>query len=784
MAGSTLCAGRCVDVASDAANCGGCGNACGPGTTCAASLCVPTCPGGQARCGDLCVSLASDDANCGSCGHACPAFGVCAAGACAAVTCRGEFGLPAQPDMIGPRPLGVAAIDVDGDGLADLITSDAIGKTIQVLHNEGNRRFGPPRVYPTGFEAPSGFVVGDVSGDGVPDILTLSAGQLRLLVGSSDGTFGAPSLPVSVRGGVGITSLAVGDLNRDGREDVVAATGSAVSVRLSVPAGIGSETVLDGAPDGFFDPWLVALGDVDGDGLVDIVAGDRQFSKVGVYRNLGSGNFGAPVTTTLTSQVETIAVGDVDGDGLPEVVVGTSYPVRGIAVLRNAAGSFAEPEYVDLGIFTFSLALADVDGDGSLDVIAGNFLEDRALLVLRNHGDGTFPAAERYFDIRPDSFALADFDGDGHRDLAVASSAGLAIHLLWNDRHGRFVQPPLSPATLATSQLVAADLDGDGTLDVAALDFAAEKVALFPGAGDGTFGPARTLDMPGGPFGLAARDLDGDGLADLLVLRGLNSSTREVVAFRNGRDGSFASSQVVSVGFSTAFSVADLDGDGRPDLIAAPSNRLVFFPGAGDGTFATARQIAENASGVSASAIAAADLDGDGWIDVVYLTGGGQLWVARNQGGGAFETPVSHAALSSEQIAIGDLDGDGRPDIALAGTVFLTDQDAIGVLLNRGGGTFGALKMAPLPELFHARQVAIASVPGRARGVVLARGELSGAVAVLAVADDGTLGIVRRFATLGAPAPFAVGDVDGDLRPDVVAATTGGITTLQSTCLP
>jgi endo-1,4-beta-D-glucanase Y len=76
------CSSGCVDVQSDPANCGSCGNACGSGATCTAGRCVISCASGLQACSGVCVDVQTDPSNCGSCGNACPS-GVCASGACA-----------------------------------------------------------------------------------------------------------------------------------------------------------------------------------------------------------------------------------------------------------------------------------------------------------------------------------------------------------------------------------------------------------------------------------------------------------------------------------------------------------------------------------------------------------------------------------------------------------------------------------------------------------------------------------------------------------------------------
>src|SRR5207237_205941 len=80
------CAGRCVDVSSDAVSCGACGHACAVGMACVAGTCQLHCPAGQMACGGACTSMQTDLANCGACGHACPTGQVCSMGACG-LTC-------------------------------------------------------------------------------------------------------------------------------------------------------------------------------------------------------------------------------------------------------------------------------------------------------------------------------------------------------------------------------------------------------------------------------------------------------------------------------------------------------------------------------------------------------------------------------------------------------------------------------------------------------------------------------------------------------------------------
>ena len=84
-AGTTTCAGGCVDLGKDPGNCGACGKACAASEVCSSGLCAPVCGGGTTKCGSSCADLTRDSSNCGSCGHGCLAGETCTAGSCAVV---------------------------------------------------------------------------------------------------------------------------------------------------------------------------------------------------------------------------------------------------------------------------------------------------------------------------------------------------------------------------------------------------------------------------------------------------------------------------------------------------------------------------------------------------------------------------------------------------------------------------------------------------------------------------------------------------------------------------
>jgi hypothetical protein len=120
------CAGSCVDVQTDLAHCGGCGNACRGEASCLAGVCALACAGGTTKCGDACVSLASDPAHCGGCDTPCAPGQVCIASACAGASCAPGaeeicYSGPPATLYVGACTSGVKTCNPSGTGFGPCV---------------------------------------------------------------------------------------------------------------------------------------------------------------------------------------------------------------------------------------------------------------------------------------------------------------------------------------------------------------------------------------------------------------------------------------------------------------------------------------------------------------------------------------------------------------------------------------------------------------------------------------------------------------------------------------
>jgi hypothetical protein len=485
-------------------------------------------------------------------------------------------------------------------------------------------------------------------------------------------------------------------------------------------------------------------------------------------------------------------VGDFNGDGLPDVaeVVWTDYLRKDnkVNVLLNAGGgvftligSYSVPD-------VFGVILADVNGDGRLDLITQNTDQQGisySLSVLLGNGDGTFSQPVSYAPgVFPQSIVAGDFNGDGHLDLIIGSHpySSSTFTLLLGRGDGSFQLPQkLSlPNTIGVS-LVVADFNGDNKLDLAAVG-PGNTVSVLLGKGDGTFGALQSTAVGSIPNSIAAADLNKDGKLDLVVADyGLSVPGDVAVLLGNG-DGTFNPAVFYPVGENPALvAAADLNGDGKVDVVevddfAQGGGSVFVLFGNGDGTL----QTPTTSYGVLASyrqGLFIADMNKTGKQDLViplvwetYLQGGGIMF---NRGDGTFDAPINYYPTSVPiAVAVGDFNGDGKLDVVTGGYVSSTLQTEITTFLGKGDGTF--------PTTESARLQISGFWPNRLTPVDLNRdGKLdllamTGSVVSLLGNGDGTFRYVGSYDT--SITSLAVGDFNGDGIPDVVTTPYGNQT--------
>jgi hypothetical protein len=532
---------------------------------------------------------------------------------------------------------------------------------------------------------PEGLAAGDLDGDGLLDLVVTVPGHAY--VSWLEGNGAGFEAPVWIDTGVqGVRRAQIADIDDDGDADVVLAASTADELywidNVAGDASAWTDRTVDG--DGLSGAWDLAVADVNRDGDLDVVA--IGASRLAWYESDGAAPpaFTEREITGLPATPGGVAVGDIDRDGDLDVVVAGDDVVSWWASDGGDPPTWTQTTIDAALLGAGRLALGDADGDGSLDVLAAAGGDtDELTWYLNTAGDGGTWAAQPVASGGPSATGFVhaiDVDQDGDLDAALAREGAGTVQWYENldGAAATWTAHTVEAASSAPSGILVVDADADGDLDLVAADSHVNDGTLdLYGSdrihGTSTFDTVTLINTADDNNSLRSADMDGDGDADLVAtLEGVDL----VVWWENdlGDASSWTEHQVcgpLSGGTCQdrprELGLGDLDGDGDIDVVVSHFENpgaTAWYRNEG-GTWSDGGDIHFQAYGGQSADVA--DVDGDGDNDVIISDRASATvgWVENSDGLGGSWTyhPVASGFLQAQQLRHADMDGDGDVDL-------------------------------------------------------------------------------------------------------------------------
>jgi PKD repeat protein len=530
----------------------------------------------------------------------------------------------------------VYTADIDGDGDIDVLGAAYDADTIIWWENtSGDGSTWTEHTVDNTFDGAISVDTADVDGDGDIDVLgaAYDADTITWWENTSaDGSMWTDHIVDNALDGA--ISVDTADVDGDGDIDVLGAAYDADTITWWENTSVDGSTWIEHTVDNTFDGAnSVHASDVDGDGDVDILGAASTANSITWWMIIQNNDNQSDISIPIEYPVESnfgvacsVYPVDVDGDGDVDVL-GAALATGDIAWWENASvdGSTWIEHTVD-GTFVGAISVhaADVDGDGDIDVLGAASIDDDITWWENTSGDGSIWAehtVDNTFD-GAQSVHTADVDGDGDIDVLGAASIDDDI-TWWENTSGDgsiWAEHTIDDTFDVAISVSAFDIDKDGDIDVLGAAMVAGDITWWENsAGDGSAWTEHTIDDSfDGAQSVYAADVDGDGDIDVL---GAATDADDIIWWENSAgDGSAWIGHTINDSFYGARSVhaADVDGDGDIDVLGAAydADTITWWENTtGDGNSWKEHTVDNTFDG--AQSVHAADVDGDGDIDIL-----------------------------------------------------------------------------------------------------------------------------------------------------------------------
>jgi hypothetical protein len=467
--------------------------------------------------------------------------------------------------------------DFQHDGKLDVITttSDLNAQTVLYFRGEGNGSFLPGRTLTTGRQT-AYLAAADVNGDGLPDLIagSFASSTLRVMFANGNGGFtaGTDYPAIGITGSLTTQAFTVGDFNGDGHPDIASVNSGGSLIQVLYNDGQGHFHLANTYAAGVA-PVDVQTADLDGDHHLDLVDLNSVDGTMDVRLGLGDGTFQAMQTYPVGPNPQRLLLVDVNHDGKLDAVTVNFGDGTISVLLGNGDGTFQSRRTFDAGPNAVDLAVGDMDQDGKLDLLVANTVVN-TVSILRGNGDGTFKARVAYPAANSvNGLTVGDIDHDGFPDVVTVGSF---VSVLRNDRKGGLVTPTFQNSgnsidiyTATGVRVELRDVNNDREPDILVADSANSQLVVLRGNHLGYFTRVPS-DFPtcANPRNLVLGDLNADGELD--VAMACQGSSSVGVLLGNGLGG-FLNFAYPAELEPRSVAIGDFNEDGQPDLVTANS---------------------------------------------------------------------------------------------------------------------------------------------------------------------------------------------------------------------
>lgn len=455
----------------------------------------------------------------------------------------------------------VEVVDINNDGLLDIVCSAYIQDVVMWFENLGGGTFGTEQIISSSVTQVTHVTSEDLDNDGDQDLCAIGYSGLYFFENLGAGSFGAPIISTL---GSYLESVSFADIDSDGYKDALISDYHIVYwLKGQVGFSLGARQDVS---NNVYDIRDIKTADLNNDGLEDVIAVCGQYNdRIMWFENYGNDIYSAKrIIATTLSTTKALTTLDFDNDGDEDIVVSGENEV---VMFENVGGTFLNEQIISNNP-SMDFHVADIQNDGWDDIVC--VLTNEVYVLVNNGGTTIFPISINPISGGVQNISCSDFDNDGDIDI-VSAVNGNTDHVFWHENTGglNFNAPAEITVISDNIQKVSTfDVDMDLDDDIVLISRNDHILEWCENLGNGNFASGQQLAAPFGPYDLEFEDINVDGKIDIVcsLIDG-----DKIIWYENQGSGLFAAEQTLLVVNTPGhMELADMDNDLDMDILTLP----------------------------------------------------------------------------------------------------------------------------------------------------------------------------------------------------------------------